>query len=109
MALKISDLSKAMFSVMKESFSDSWPDIRDYAASETKKLAQGIVDIEKMLLKGTIDKDTAKALFEMNKNSMKMVLIAIEGVGIIAVEKAINEALKVIKDSVNTALGFKLF
>jgi hypothetical protein len=108
MSLKVSDLSKSMLLAFKGSLEESWPEIKDYAKAETKKLAQSIVDIEKMHLAGTIDKDTAKALLDINKNSTKMVLLTVEGIGIIAVEKAINSALKVLKDSVNSALGFVL-
>jgi hypothetical protein len=38
-----------------------------------------------------------------------MVLLTIEGLGIIAVEQAINAALDVLKDTVNSALDFRLF
>ena len=108
MSLKVSGLSKDMLLAFKGSIEESWPDIKDYAETETKKLAHSIVSIEKMKLAGTIDKDTAKALLEINKNSMKMVLLTIEGFGIITVEKAINSALKVVKDTVNSAIGFVL-
>lgn len=108
MSLNVSELSKGMFLAFKESFEDTWPEVKDYAKTETNKLAQSIVSIEKMKLAGTIDKATARALLDINKNSMKMVLLTVEGIGIIAVEKAINSALKVVKDTVNSAVGFVL-
>jgi hypothetical protein len=37
-----------------------------------------------------------------------MVLLTIEGLGIIAVEQAINAAMDVLKKTVNTALDFSL-
>jgi hypothetical protein len=36
------------------------------------------------------------------------VLLTVEGLGLLAVEQAINAALRVVKDTVNTALGFVL-
>jgi hypothetical protein len=45
---------------------------------------------------------------EMQKNAARMVLLAIEGLGILAVEAAINAALAVVKEAVNGALDFAL-
>ena len=39
---------------------------------------------------------------------MQTVLLTIEGLGIVAVQNAINAALSVVKDTVNTAIGFTL-
>mgnify|MGYP003439191727 FL=1 len=45
---------------------------------------------------------------EIQKNATRMVLMTIEGLGILAAEAAITAALNVVKDSVNTAVGFSL-
>jgi hypothetical protein len=37
-----------------------------------------------------------------------MVLLAIQGLGLLSVEAAINAALNVVKNTVNTAVGFAL-
>ena len=39
---------------------------------------------------------------------MQTVLLTIEGLGIVAVQNAINSALDVVKDTVNKAIGFGL-
>jgi hypothetical protein len=44
----------------------------------------------------------------MQKNAMRSVMLAVEGLGIIAVEAAINSALGVVRKTVNTALGWPL-
>ena len=44
----------------------------------------------------------------MKRNTAQIVLLTIEGLGIITVEKAINAAMKVVKDTVNEALDFAL-
>ncbi len=108
MGLKISSLSKSMLSAAKGTFKDKWPEIKDYAELESKKLAQSLISIEKMFVKGKIDKQTAKLLLDINKNATKTVLLTVEGMGLIAAEQAINAALKVIKDSVNSTIGFNL-
>jgi hypothetical protein len=108
MSLNVGELGKEMLGAVKGSLSESWPGIKDFAEVEVKKLAQGIVSIEKMYLQGKIDKKTSKLLLNIHKNAMQTVLLTVEGMGIIAVEKAINAALKVAKDGVNSALGFAL-
>ena len=44
----------------------------------------------------------------MQKNATKTVFLTVEGLGILAVEAAMNAALKTIRDAVNTAVGFVL-
>ncbi len=44
----------------------------------------------------------------MQLNASKAVLLTIEGIGLLAAEAAVNAVLDVIKDSVNTALGFAI-
>ena len=109
MSINVSDLSKKMLVACKGVLSANWPDIKEYAESETKKLAQTIIMIEKLHLTGKITKKQAKLLLDIQKNSMRIVLLAVEGMGVLMVEKAINAALAVVKDAVNTALNFKLF
>ena len=45
---------------------------------------------------------------EIQKNASRTVLLTIEGLGLLAVEAAINAALNVVKDAVNTGIGFTL-
>jgi hypothetical protein len=44
----------------------------------------------------------------MQVNSTKGLLLVLEGLSLLVVEKAINAALDVVKDVVNTALKFTL-
>ena len=81
---------------------------KEYAEAEAKKLAESLVMIEKLVLTGKINEEQAKLHFQIQRNATRMVLLTIEGLGIIAVEQAINAALDVLKDTVNTALDFTL-
>ena len=76
--------------------------------NESKKLAESLVMIERLKLAGKITEEQAKLHFEIQKNASRTVLLALEGLGLIAVEQAINSAIAVLRDSVNTALGFSL-
>ena len=108
MNINVSDLSKKMLAASKTVLKDKWPDIKEYAESETKKLAQTVAMIQKLHLTGKITKKQAKLHLDIQKNSMRIVLLAIEGMGVLLVENAINAALSVVKDTVNSALNFKL-
>ena len=108
MAINVDKLVKEMFEAFEESLADKWPQVKDYAESEAKKIAESLVMIEKLLVTDQISKKQAKLHLQIQKNATRMVLLTIEGLGIVAVEQAINAALKVLKDTVNSALDFKL-
>jgi hypothetical protein len=108
MALNVGDLAKTILAAAQDSLKKSWPDVKEYAEAEAKKTAQTITMIETLFLAGKITKTEARIHLRMQKNSSISVLLAIEGLGILAVEKAINAAVRAVKDVVNTALGFSL-
>lgn len=108
MGLNISQIAKEMTAVFVGALRDKAPDIRRYAESEAKKLAQTLSMIEKLALAGKIDEEEARLHLEIQKNATRTVLLTIEGLGMLAVEGAINSALDVVKGAVNTALGFSL-
>jgi hypothetical protein len=82
--------------------------VKDYAAQEFKKIASQIESIAEQRVKGTLTDEGARALLEMQVNSTKGLLLVLEGLSLLVVEKAINAALDVVKDVVNTALKFTL-
>ena len=106
--LQVSELLNQMLGAAKVNLTDKWPQVKDLATNSFTKLAQVLVDIEKMKLNGTISNEQARLLFDMEKNTFKIVMLSIEIMGILAVEAALNAALKVLKSVVNTALGFDL-
>jgi hypothetical protein len=108
MALDVGELVKKMFEAFESSLADKWPDVKEYAEAEAKKLAESLVMIEKLVIAGKINEEQANLHFQIQKNATRMVLLTIEGLGIIAVEQAVNAALGVLKDTVNSALNFTL-
>ncbi len=108
MALKASDLVKQMLTAAKGEVEDKWPEVKIYAETESKKLAQTIVMIEKLKLSGQITKKQAEILLDMQKQTSRGVLLTIEGLTLLAAEAAVNAAIKSIRDAVNDAIGWKL-
>jgi hypothetical protein len=85
-----------------------WPVVKDYAEAELEKLARTLVQIETLKLSGQISEAESSVLLEMQKNTARAVMLALQGMSLLLVEGAINAALATVKDSVNTALGFVL-
>lgn len=108
MALDIGQLLPQMLRAAEAVFGSKWPEIRSYAEGEFKKIGLDILRIEQMSLQGTITKEEATLLLDIQKNASRTVLLTLEGIGLIMAQDAINAALGVIKDVVNTALGFVL-
>ena len=107
-SLDIGAIAAAMVSASKASLQKSWPKVKDYVTVESQKLALTFAQIETMRATGKVTEGEAQILFEMQKNATRAVLLAVKGMGLIAVEEAINAALGAVSDIVNGALGFKL-
>jgi hypothetical protein len=108
MSIDVSQLASSMASAFIIVLKDKAPDIKIYAENEAKKLAHTLVMIEELYLSNKIDQDEVKLHLDIQKNSTRIVFLTIEGLGILAVEQAINAALAVVKESVNEAIGFAL-
>lgn len=106
--IDFSSVLNEMIGAAKNSLADKWPEVEELGTSSFKSLAQGLVDIEVMRLNGKITEEQARLLLDMNRSTLKIVLLSIEGIGLVAVEEAINAALNAVKDVVNTAVGFAL-
>ena len=89
-------------------FKKNWAIVQPYAENEFAKFSQDLILIEAMVTAGTMSQTRAKLHVEMQKNSMRAVMIAVEGIGIITVEEAINAVFAVLSQTVNKAVGFVL-
>lgn len=108
MSLNASQLGKDILAAFKGVLTDKWPDIKEYGESEAKKLAQALVMIETLKASGKINKEQARLHLDIQLNASRTVFLTLEGLGLLAVEAALNAALGVVKKAVNTAVGFAL-
>jgi hypothetical protein len=108
MSLDAGDLASQMLGAFQGKLSDKWPEVKDYAEAESRKLAENFVMIEKLKVAGEITEEQAKLHHEIQRNASRAVLLTVEGLGLIAVEQALNAAMDVLKDAVNGALDFTL-
>ena len=77
----------------------------EYATHEYESFIADIEHVQTMAEEGTISKAEAQALVEQHKLSMQAVMVAIEGLSLIAVQNAINAALRALNDALKDALG----
>jgi hypothetical protein len=108
MSLNVSQLRRAMVNAAKDELGDKWPEIKVYAESEAKKIAETIKMIAKLTKDGDISISAARLHLNIQKNAARTVLLTVEGLGLLAVEAAVNAAVRAIRETVNTALGFAL-
>jgi hypothetical protein len=106
--IDVADLVSKMVKAALGALQKRTPEIRDYAETAFQHIGEAIRFIEAQRLAGRMTEDQARLHLEMQKNTARTILLAIEGLGLLAVEAAINAALAVMKDAVNTALKFPL-
>ena len=107
-SINVSQLTKQIRDAAKGELIDKWPEVKDYASTEAKKIAETIKMIAAMTATGRMSKKAAKIHLRIQKNAATTVLLTVEGLSLIAVENTVNAAIRAIKDTVNTGVGFKL-
>jgi hypothetical protein len=103
--IDVATLASQMLTAIKPILQQHWNAVRPFAETEMQKLAATAVQIELGQLDGSLSKAQAEILLKMQANAASAVLTAVETVGMIAAQDAINAAIGVLKTAVNTALG----
>jgi len=106
--IDINKLLQDMLATAKGEFNNYWKEVKPYAETEFKSFIENLILIEKLKIEGKMTEEKALLHIDMQKNSMRMVFLTIEGLGILAVQNAINSVIDVIRTTVNTALGWTI-
>lgn len=106
--INVNEILEKMLDASKEALQNHWEEAKPYAKQELKSLAESLKLINQLKVDGKINEQQAKYYLEIHKSSVRIVLLAIEGLGILAVESAINAALDVVKTTVNAAIGWSI-
>lgn len=101
-------LTQAMLNAAKGPLSTHWKEAKPYAEKEVKSFAENIRLIAHLKADGKINEQQAKLYIDIQKSAMRVVLLTIEGLGILAVETAINAAIEAVKSTANTAIGWTI-
>lgn len=108
MSLDVSQLASQMLAAALPILKQGASNIESFAKVEFTKIAQTIGSIESQLADGEINQEQASLLLDMQKHASRSVLLTVKGLGILAVEQALNAALAVVGAAVNAAIGFAL-
>ena len=108
MPLEVERLLNQMVTAAAGPLRAGGPKVLSYAQTEFSKIAETIASIEAQTVTGSITRDEAALLLDMQKNATRAVLAAVEGMSLILAEEAINAALRAIQGVVNAAVHFTL-
>jgi hypothetical protein len=103
-----SNLGDKMFEAAKLSFGERFAAVRIFLKNESEKLAITLRMILEGSASGDISNAEARILLNQQKVAASAVLTSAEGMTAVAVQAAINAALKVVKEFVNGKVGFAL-
>ena len=105
MKLNTDALLKSMLNAAAGQLKKKGATAKAYAKNEFRKILEEAVHLGELKAAGKISEDEAKFLMDLQRNAARSVMLTVEGLGILAVEAAINAALAAVRDSVNTAIG----
>ena len=105
--IDVNKLIHDMLQAVQGKLQAHWQAAAPFAKAEMQKLAATAVQIQQGQADGSLTKEKAQILLDMQKNASQAVLTAIETVGMIAAQDAINAAIDVLKTTLNAAIGFK--
>ena len=103
--LDIDEVASDMLQASASSLVKGGEQASEYASHEYAQFIEDIEHVQTMADERTITAAEAQALVDQYKMSMQAVLLCIEGLGVIAVQNAINAALKVLNNALAAALG----
>ena len=107
-SIDVDDLGAKMLEAARGVLTAKWTKARPYVESETKIFAERLASITRLRAAGSISEQRAKDLVAFQEEAFETVLLAVEGLTQLAIEEALNAALKAVRDTVNTAIGFAL-
>lgn len=108
-AIDVDDLLQKMAAAASGVLKKKWSTAKGYAQGEFKKIGDSLAFIAVEVAAGRMTQEQARLHIKLQRNASQQVLMMVEGLSILAAEEAINAALDVIRQTVNTALGFVLF
>ena len=108
--LDFDQISKDMLSAAKLSLKDNIEDIKTLAEGELKDFARRTAELAEKVSEGSISPDQAKLILKIRQNSVETVFLSIAGIGLLAVQEAMNSIIDVLKGVINNAIpGVDLF
>ena len=111
MPINADEIFAEMMDAAEGAFMDGWVAVKTYAPAEFKKMAVQLAEIAENVALYEMDKTqgyplkTGKILFKMQRTACESVLVAVTQLKIIAVQKALNAIMKVLRDTFSGIIG----
>jgi hypothetical protein len=103
--LNIGKVVSDMVQASSKNLSGGGNQAQEYAAHEYTQFIEDIEHVQNMAEQGSITDEVAQYLVDQHRLSMQAVLLTIKGLKLIAVQNAVNAALKVLNAALQAALG----
>jgi replicative superfamily II helicase len=107
--INIQQLVQKMLDASKGELGKHFKEAKDYAALSYKNILENAELLATKTAAGELTEEQARILLNMHTKAAQNVLLTIEGIGIIAAERAINAAIAVVRDTVNALLPISIF
>lgn len=102
------DLVKPIVAAVKPVLGKHWGDAKEFAETEAVKTAHTLANIAELYQAKKINEEQARALLDMQRHAAQAVLLTIEGIGLLAAQRAIAAGLGAVSAVVNGVIGFAL-
>lgn len=105
MSVNADDIYSKIIDAAQGAFKDGWQEVSAYAPAEFKKISVQLAEIVENVALYEVDNTkgysakTGKLLFKMQRNACESVLVALTQLTLVAVQKALNAIMKVLKDT----------
>jgi hypothetical protein len=108
MAILDEKLLREMLQAASGVLDKHWREIKPMAEEQFRQFGENIERIAELKAKGDITEEQARLQLNIQRNSIKIVLLSVKGLTTLAVESALNAAVDVVRKTVNTAIGWRI-
>jgi hypothetical protein len=105
MSVNADEIFSKITDAAEGAFKDGWQAVKTYAPAEFKKMSVQLAEIAENVALYEADNrqgyspQTGKMLFNMQRTACESVLVAVSHLTLLAVQKAINAIIKILKDT----------
>ena len=111
MSVNTDEIYNKIIDSAEGAFKEGWQAVKTYAPAEFKKMAVQLAEIAENVALYEVDNTqgyspkTVKILFKMQRTACEAVFVAVTHLTLIAVQKAINAIIKVLKETLGGYIG----
>ncbi len=108
MSLDLDSILPAMITAARIPLNEAWRTVGPFAEIQLANIATRIESLGEEVALGEIEPSDALILLDIEKQAAISLLAALEGIGKVTAETAINNALDAVANIVNKSVGFVL-